>query len=328
MPDGSILTSLLDVDKYYNLGKGTTCKRLHNGWTEEECVNNFRNIKPKHIFNMPDGQVFIRPVDVDRYYNLSPSTTNARLENGWTHDECARNLRKIKSKFEFNMPGGIVLRSFRDIDRYHNLNLGTTQSRVRRGWTIEECVNNYRKKNEPAHKFRMPNGELLIVCRDVDRYYNLRLGTTQDRLKNGWSEEECSSNHRIVDVDRDQLDIITKNKRVNFDRDSRFSHIFKLPNGKLVRGCPAVDEYYGLDIGTTSNRLYDGWTEKECVNNRREKVVRRGNNEFHMPDGSILTFYYEIDLYYGLNRGTTGTRLHRGWTLDECINNKRSKKKE
>lgn len=326
MPDGSVLTSLLAVDKYRNLNLGTTCQRIHHGWTEE-CAQNFRNIKPKHIFNMPDGQVFTRPVDVDKYYKLGSSTTNGRIGCGWTDDECARNFREIKQRFEITMPDGSVLHNLRDIDRYNGLKLGITQSRFNRGWTIEECINNCKEKGEPKYKFKMPDGSVLTVLRDVDRYYGLRFGVTTDRLKNGWSEEECANNFRIAYVDREHINRVTENKRVNFDKDSRFLYVFKLPNGKIVRGCPAVDVYYGLKTGTTANRLNDGWTIEECANNSREKVVRKGNNEFHMPDGTVLTFYYEIDSYYGNRRGTTSSRLNRGWTIAECIKNKQNNSK-
>lgn len=42
MPDGSVLTSCIDVDRYYNLGRGVTRHRLILGWTEKECAGNRR----------------------------------------------------------------------------------------------------------------------------------------------------------------------------------------------------------------------------------------------------------------------------------------------
>ena len=40
MPDGSILYSTRDVDKYYSLRSGKTYYRLRYGWTIEECTLN------------------------------------------------------------------------------------------------------------------------------------------------------------------------------------------------------------------------------------------------------------------------------------------------
>lgn len=43
MPDGSVLTSCIDVDRYYGLNKGGTSNRIRLGWTIEECANNRRD---------------------------------------------------------------------------------------------------------------------------------------------------------------------------------------------------------------------------------------------------------------------------------------------
>lgn len=44
MPDGSVLTKCIDVDRYYNLKYGKTSMRLYKGWTEQECANNKREV--------------------------------------------------------------------------------------------------------------------------------------------------------------------------------------------------------------------------------------------------------------------------------------------
>lgn len=262
--------------------------------------------RKKYTFNMPDGQVFCILADVDRYYNMRVGTTKSRLSRGWTEQECANNERvNYNYNYTFHMPDGTILHKLVDVDRYYNLGSYTTSNRLKSGWTIEECANNKRLgyKNNYNRIFHMPDGTILYRATKVDEYYNLRVGTTVNRLNQDWTEEECANN-----------------KRVNYE----YKYTFHMPDGTTLHRATDVDRYYGFK--KTATRLQKGWTEEECANNKKNFSIfrhKRTKHEFHMPDGTVLYKLVDVDNYHGLGKRTTSNRLLIGWTEEECANNKR-----
>lgn len=324
MPDGSILTSCAAVDRYYGLGGSCTSRRLKVGWTPQECAMNYktRGNQPTRIFHMPDGTTLYKCADVDRYYNLYPCTTHHRLtERGWSIEECTNNCKKQEIKYTFKMPNGTVLHMPIDVDRYYNLVLGTTHTRLNNGWTIVECANNtppYRKKRV----FQMPDGTVLTQAKDVDIYYGLRQGTTTYRLNQcGWTEQECAYNFKQKGSPKA---VPQRGARGRQEKRVRRVHVFQLPNGTVTQVCYDVDRFYNLKLGTTSSRLEKGWTVAECAyNKRQERPKKVGKYRFPMPDGRVFTMASEVDSYYGLGSSTTASRIKRGWTELECAHNRR-----
>ena len=94
-----------------------------------------------------------------------------------------------------------------------------------------------------------------------------------------------------------------------------------------------VDKYYGLAEGTTCQRMRRGWTVRECANNRKTPKVRIQREKkkvgskpkyiFTLPNGQKVAGGVALDEALGLRKGTTNQRLNRGWSADECVNNKR-----
>lgn len=253
----------------------------------------------KRVFLMPDGSALKSNRDVDRYYGLSLGTTANRLHRDWTVEECANNKRETEEKdirYVFRMPNGSILHNRRDVDRYHNLGLGTTAGRLDRGWSEQECANNEKKAK---YTFKMPDGSVLHRCYEVDDYYKFkRRGITANRINSGWSEQECANNKK----------------------EEKGVHTFYMPDGSVLKRFTDVDRYHKLKLGTTSRRLTLDWTADECANNERDEN-RKSEYVFKMPDGSILTECRYVDKYYGLSRGTTRGKLAGGWTIEECANN-------
>ena len=248
-------------------------------------------------FEMPDGSILIRQYDVDDYHNLSRGTTGQRIHRGWTVDECSRGYR-TRVPYRFEMPDGSILTKPSEVDNYHGLKQGRTIHRLHfDGWTIEECALNKRLRPE-KHIFNMPDGSVLTRCRDVDSYHGLLEGTTSGRLCQGWSEERCANNDF---------------KRV------RVSHTFNMPDGSVLTKCKEVDRYHGFSLGTTSCRLYDGWTEDECALNKR--LSTQSKYRFELPDGSVLKMCIDVDKYHKHPRGTTSNRIRYGWSIEDCASN-------
>lgn len=197
----------------------------------------------------------------------------------------------------FEMPNGEVFKCNTDLDRYLGLSRGTTSQRLHRGWTVEECIQNFRHYR--TYRFEMPNGDVLTTCNEVDKYYGFTSGRTHSRISSGWSEKECALNRKEV-----------------------YLHTFKMPDGSILTQCSDVDKYYGFRIGRTRSRLAQGWTEERCANNDFKRVKKK--YKFKMPDGSVLYKPIDVDRFHDLVTNTTSHRLFRGWSEEECAMNMRS----
>lgn len=154
------------------------------------------------------------------------------------------------------------------------------------------------------YEFIMPDGTILTDCEEVDKYYKLAKCSTYLRLENGWSEQECANNKK--------------------DGVGRREYVFNMPDGTVLTKCPDVDRYYGLCRGATSVRIRTGWLEEECANNRKLRNKYGEITRFNMPDGTVLYDTLDVDNYHNLKNLTTQFRLTtRGWTVEECANNRK-----
>lgn len=153
-----------------------------------------------------------------------------------------------QTELEFTMPDGSILKQKSEVDRYYNLSPSTTCQRLKRGWTVEECANNKRfDGGNKRYKFTLPNGEVVTSCVAVDNYYNLRRGTTNQRIYLGWTEEQCAVNERVLPG----------------------APTFVLCDGAVVHSYNAIDNHFYLKQGTTSRRLRADWTLEECLQNKK-----------------------------------------------------------
>lgn len=303
MPNGIEINTVIEVDDYYGFKHGKTYGRLQRGWTVDECAANCKNAKPRvrksFIFNMPDGSVLTRAVDVDRYHDLKVGTTTKRLNIGWTEEECSENKRDdaMKWPYTFNMPNGAVFHNPNKVDKYYGNRNGMTSQRLNSGWTEEDCANNV-CTSRGKFEFVLPDDTVLYRAIDVDEYYGLTRKTTSNRLLIGWTVQECAFNSRCKDL----------------------GVRFKMPNGKVFVNTGDVDRYYKLESGTTKERIRKGWTVTECAYN----VYVGENHVFNMPNGVILNSCGEVDKFYSLEAGTTLKRLIDGWTINQCENGQKS----
>lgn len=113
--------------------------------------------------------------------------------------------------------------------------------------------------------FVMPDRTILTTYSAIDRYYNLRSGTTAKRARSGWTREEYLTNRGV-------------NTR----------YLFKMPDGTILGNCKDVDRYHNMtiepsrgnlpegwtednEVSVTALRLGRGWTPEECANNSRNE---------------------------------------------------------
>ena len=64
-----------------------------------------------------------------------------------------------------------------------------------------------------------------------------------------------------------------------------------MPDGTVLYRARDVDRYYGLGFGTTSQRIFHGWSDERCANNQRARSthLRKGNKDFNF--NMILKLY-------------------------------------
>lgn len=310
MPDGSVLKRCDEVDAYYDMPfTNITELRLQRGWTEDECANN-KPLKEHEVFKMPKGQVLYDLYEIDAFYGLKKGTTGQRLKGAWSRNECVHNSKN--QKHVFILPNGKIITGCSSLDKELGLKVGVTNKRISLGWTEEECVDpELRKVNMANHKFILPDGRRVHGCVNLDRELGLEDGTTEKRLADGWTFEEC---------------IISKKK---------YKYRFRLEDGTIITSCSKLDKILGLREGTTSQRLHRGWTPEECVLSKKNERVsnpktsaRKKNKSsvsynkyiFKLPDDREIVGCTKLDEELGLRKGTTTSRLSMGWTQAECIN--------
>ena len=155
-----------------------------------------------------------------------------------------------------------------------------------------------KRKPKVTEEYSLPDGSKVYVRRDVDRYYGLKLGTTNGRRHRGWSIEECENNRKLKNTEP-----------------------FYMPDGNVLYNPKDVNDFYGLSSGTTRERLKSGWTHNECANNhKKSKCI------FQLPNRKITCSYEEVDRYWRNKPGTTKRRLWYGWSSKECSVNQCIKK--
>lgn len=169
------------------------------------------------------------------------------------------------------------------------------------------------------YTFSMPDGKVFHYCSDVDTYYDLKRGTTDRRLKYyHWSERECAYNSRA------------KGKSKYF---SDLDKEYFLPNGEKVVSFAQIDRYFGLYKGWTYMRIRKGMSVEECIT----KAIEQNKDTQHLsgitgyfrkhilffPNGERVCNIKQISEYYNISGSTVLNRLDNGWTIEECVRNKR-----
>lgn len=315
-PDGHTFNNMNDVDNYYRLSRGTTRKRLRAGWSVEECVANYKKGVSDLETSTKKQEERVKKLVVEELKKQSNEEKKKSEEKD--KKKASKRISKswwsISGKYEFHMPSGITIRTCVGVDRYYGLKEGTTNKRLKRGWSTVECANNKIEplvKEEGSNKtktveeqenksttkkpkslkpcrFSMPDGRVLANCEEVDKYYNLDIGTTRDRLeKRNWSSSQCARNRQR------QTDVR-----------------YTMPDGRVFCGTTDIDRFYGLLEGTTENRLNSGWSMEECISNSHEYALNEiitsssvTRNSFKVDGGDIVNMYVEYYTQYYLDWG-------------------------
>ncbi len=84
-----------------------------------------------------------------------------------------------------------------------------------------------------------------------------------------------------------------------------------------TKSCPDWEDELGYYRGAIRDRIENGWTEKECIENKRENYIP--------PNSKFITFNNEhLSLSQwskklGIKSGTISSRLKRGWTIEKAL---------
>lgn len=314
MPDGSRLKYASEVDAYYKLSRGTTLRRLSNGWTLYMCTHNNNKKSDKddkmYVFRMPDGSLLFNDLDVDNYYGLKKGTTYRRMRtNGWTVKECANNKSNKSKKKKKQTKVNVQPQAF-SYTNITSVNQQPAQYSVTAPQVVQYNAPVKQQTAQTVKKSSLPPIVLTykgmnITPEMIDAENHNRLSSTYKRLADGWSIKECIADGKA---------------------DDSLGFVFPMPDGKILRNAFEVDEYYNLKKGTTLTRFYNGgWAEYSCSHNREGYVNRSSDytvsfcNLYKTVVGGMTCS--DVDAYYGLVSGTTKRRRDAGWTVEECMQN-------
>ena len=187
--------------------------------------------------------------------------------------------------------------------KYYNVKYTTVNSRLRRGWSLEEAfeikehINPFKKYNEI-----ILNGEKMTIS-EACKKYNVYKQSVYSKLSIGWSFEEIfglkyrNNNSTMVEI-----------------------------KGKTFKSIKEACDYYKVNYNTIIQRLYKGMNIKEAIftpivltNNGggKRKPITVKNKRF--ASVKEATDYYN-DIYgYNLNYGTVKYQLRKGKSPEEVF---------
>jgi hypothetical protein len=134
-----------------------------------------------------------------------------------------------------------TFKSIKDACEYFNIKYSTVNSRLHRGWSIEEAFGLVKRNNNCKHI--TVDGKTFKSIKEACDYYNVDYRTLRSRLKR-WSLEEA---FEIVPRTKE-----IKGKEILLDGKTFIS---------IAEGC----RYYNINYNTVRHRMSAyGWTPEEA----------------------------------------------------------------
>lgn len=147
--NGLEFNSLNEIAKHFNIKIGQLQTRIYQQkMSIQEAVNHKpkklkREIQKRKIITQ-DGEVFSSVYEISKKYDL----TQAVIERLLKKNESIKNYKKdSKSRYEVTINGN-TYKSFTEYCKIHNLNRDTVYSRLKRGYTFEDAIDEKLKKTK------------------------------------------------------------------------------------------------------------------------------------------------------------------------------------
>lgn len=198
--NGMTFHTLPEIANYFNINVEQLRLRIYK---QNMSIQDAINHKPKKVKQKKknrniitkDGEIFSSVYEISKKYDLAQVTIERLLKN----NKSIKHYNRPKSEFIIN---GVSYKSLTSYCNDHNLNINTVYSRIKRGQTLEEAVNQKIKKQSPIVKniTKKPinkrplitiNGKSYSNIKAACKDYNIKYNTYRTRRKKGWSVEEA-----------------------------------------------------------------------------------------------------------------------------------------
>lgn len=198
--NGMTFNTLPEIANHFNINVEQLRLRIYK---QNMSIQDAIDHKPKKVKQKKknqtiitkDGEIFSSVYEISKKYDLAQVTVERLLKN----NKSIKHYNRPKSKLIIN---GVTYKSLTSYCNDHNLNINTVYSRIKRGQTLEEAVNQKIKKQpsiikninkKPIHK-RKPiiiNGKSYPNIKAACKEYSMKYNTYRTRRKKGWSVEEA-----------------------------------------------------------------------------------------------------------------------------------------
>ena len=312
---GNDYISFVDMCNHYDISANTVYARLKKGWILEDALTkplgfhrndeSIKRYKKRNtLTNTPCtdhiGTSFDSRIDMCNHYGITLKMYSGRMGRGWSLEETlTTGLRKNRIKRKTSPAArqccdynGIIYKSLKDMANAYGLSSSLLDSRLRRGWSLEEAL------TTPAKRFSIDH---------LGQKYN-----SDSEMARAWGILPATYRHRRVDLGWSLEEALTNGKchNSNHRTTGKEIHYNGIVYPSLVQLCKAKK----LNAHTVQARLDYGWTIEEAVEDKQH--IRRYyydhlGNEFDSID--------TMTEHYGITPKLYRSRIHKGWTLEEVL---------
>lgn len=210
--------------------------------------------------------------------------------------------------------------SIEEISLKYNVNVFDIYKNIQNGKSLltdcklkqsENIINVGTKKHAILRGFEH-NGVFYESHKAFADAHNLNYKRMMERLKSGWTYEDC-----IV------------GKRIKKEYKRQIHEIY----GKIYHTVKEISVEFNIPVSTLSYHLADGKkTAEEIVTAYKKEIQTVKSSQHYIPREKIVKFEFEGQPYSserklceikGINYNTFAKRKSRGWSLNECVYGKK-----
>lgn len=228
--------SLSKLCHEYNLDYNRVEGRLYRGWSLEDAINTPR-IEQDKIELSYDNKIYSSLNSLCEENGLTYSSVYYGLKSGLSLEDAISKSKVEDCKaisFEYN---GKKYRNLSCFCKEHDLNYGTIQARIKRGWSIEDAIN---KPIYSGKQFTY-NGKEYSSINSFCKEHGLSCNLIRNRLRKGCSLEDA----------------------LNKPKSNRHTSITY--RGRLYKSIAELSRDTGVSYDVLKNRLRSGYSIEECI---------------------------------------------------------------
>lgn len=182
--NGEIFKSTKEMADYYNISRRDIKKKIDNGYSIKEIINEYRQNKDKINEKRLNKDITINEICVK--HKITRSAYDYRLSLGWDMDKVLNTPMK-KDKYEWKRINPVTNEKFESIEELCNsLKNGITPSiykdRLNKGWTVEKAL--YTTPLNTNKKTIDLFGNTFNSFEDAFKFYKVNPIKGRNRLKN------------------------------------------------------------------------------------------------------------------------------------------------